>query len=116
MSNWAFRFLMLTVFIITGTWLFGWWVVPILTSAYGARLPRARGTVLTATCAAILGWGALLAYDAASGSLGRLLAVISGMIRLPGAALVLLTLAYAGLLAASAASAARHARLLISPE
>jgi len=113
--KWLIQLIVVSVLMAMLTWFAGWWMVPVIGAAYGAWAARARLTLVTATLSAVLGWGALLAYDASAGPLGRLLQVLGTLFRLPGVALVVLTLAYAGLLAVSAAALARSLRRLVSP-
>lgn len=113
--KWLIQLIIVSVLIATLTWFAGWWMVPVIGAAYGAWAVHRRLTLVTAALAAVLGWGALLAYDASAGPLGRLLQVLGALFRLPGAALVVLTLAYAALLAVSAAALARGLRRLVTP-
>jgi hypothetical protein len=113
--KWLIQLIVVSVLMATLTWFAGWWTVPVIGAAYGAWAARERLTLVTATLAAVLGWGALLAYDASAGPLGRLLQVLGTLFGLPGAALVVLTLAYAALLAVSAAALARSLRRLVRP-
>jgi hypothetical protein len=113
--KWLIQLIVVSVLMATLTWFAGWWMVPVIGAAYGAWAARQRLTLVTATLSAVLGWGALLAYDASAGPLGRLLQVLGALFRLPGAALVVLTLAYAALLAVSAAALARSLRRLVMP-
>ncbi|HEY5490315.1 MAG TPA: hypothetical protein VIK25_03890 [Gemmatimonadaceae bacterium] len=113
--KWLIQLIVVSVLMATLTWFAGWWMVPVIGAAYGAWAARQRLTLVTATLSAVLGWGALLAYDASAGPLGRLLQVLGALFRLPGAALIVLTLAYAALLAVSAAALARSLRRLVMP-
>lgn len=113
--KWLIQLIVVSVLMATLTWFAGWWMVPVLGAAYGAWAARRRLALVTATLSAVLGWGALLAYDASAGPLGRLLQVLGALFRLPGAAIVVLTLAYAALLAVSAAALARSLRRLVMP-
>ncbi len=113
--KWLMQLVALTLVIIAGTWFAGWWVVPLAGAAFGAWTSATRTTVLTATLAGALGWGALLAFDAYAGPVGRLLDVFGSLFRLPSGALVVLTVAYAALLCASAAAVSRGIRRLLAP-
>ena len=96
---------LLTLALAAGTWLLGWWAVPVLAAAWG----WSRGGPGVAALAAAFGWGGLL-LTLPLDSLGRLLARLVGVFHLPGALLVLLALSYAALLAWSAAWLARDLR------
>jgi hypothetical protein len=113
--KWLRQLIVVSVLFATLTWFVGWWMVPVIGAAYGAWAFDRRLTLVTATLAAVIGWGALLVYDASAGPVGRLLQVLGALFRVPGAALVVLTLAYAGLLAVSAAALTRGLRRLASP-
>ena len=111
--KWLTQLLIVSVLIATLTWFAGWWMVPVVGAAYGAWAFDRRLTLVTATLAAVIGWGALLLVDAAAGPVGRLLQVFGALFRVPGGGLVVLTLAYAALLAVSAAALARGLRRLV---
>lgn len=113
--KWLGQLVALSLLLAAGTWFAGWWMVPIVSAVYGAWEARARLVVITATLAGAGGWGALLAYDAAAGPVGRLMDVSRALFHLPGSALVVLTLAYAALLGGSAAATARGVRRLVAP-
>ena len=114
--KWLLQLVILSALFATLTWFVGWWMVPATGALYGAWAARQRLTLITATLAGVLAWGALLAYDASTGPLGRLLQVLSSLFRVPGAALIVLTLAYAALLAVSAAAFTRGLRRLMLPQ
>ena len=112
--RWLRQLFVLTLLFGAGTWLVGWWMIAVLGAVYGAWAANERLALITATLAAALAWGVLLAYSAAAGPMGRLLDVLGALFRVPGAALVLLTLAYAALLASSSAALTRGLRRLAS--
>ncbi len=87
-----------------GTWLGGWWAVPVIGAACGWRGGR---PVLVGVGTAI-GWGALILLLPAA-PLSRLLTRLGALAHLPGPALIALTLLFAGLLGWSAAR-------LVTPE
>lgn len=111
--KWLMQLLVLSLLLAGGTWFAGWWMVPALGAVYGVWAANQRLTLVTATLAAAFAWGALLAFDASAGPMGRLLQVTGALFRVPGGALVVLTLAYAGLLAVSAAALTRGVRRLL---
>jgi len=113
--SWLIRFLALTLVLLCGTWWAGWWCVPVAAAAFGAWSAHQRSAVLTATLASACAWGALLAYDATVGPVGRLLAIFGQMLRMPGGMIAVLTIAFAALLGASASALARGIRRLIAP-
>jgi hypothetical protein len=96
--------LLLAAALAVGTFVFGWWTVPVIALAWGliaGRLPRAAGY---AAIAAVLAWGALLALDAAGGRLFPLGALFGAIAHLPGAVFLALTLIFPAVLAWSAAA------------
>jgi len=62
--KWLMHLVILTLLLAGGTWVAGWWMVPALGAAYGAWAANQRLTLITATLAGVLAWGALLAYAA----------------------------------------------------
>lgn len=113
--RWLVHLLALTAVIMAGTWWGGWWFVPIAGALYGAWAAAQRAAVLTATAAGSLAWIALLAIDATQGPMTRLLNVLGGVLHLPGAVPLILTVAYAALLASCSAAFARAVTRLASP-
>lgn len=113
--KWIRDVVALSLVIAAGTWLAGWWVVPIVGAAYGAWAAQQRSAVLSALLASAAGWGLLLAYDATVGPVGRLTQLFGTLFRLPSGTLILVTLAYAALLGGAAASLARGIRRLSAP-
>jgi len=112
--KWILQFVALSLAFALGTWLLAWWTVPLIAAAYGAWGARQRVTLVTALFAGIAGWGAVLGWDAMSGPMARMLEVLGGVFRVPGGAFVMLTLAYGGLLAVSAAALARGLRRMVT--
>lgn len=88
----------LAVVMAAATGAAGWWMVPVLGALWGVRR-----SPLDADVAAGLGWGGVLAWQASRGSVGVLAEQVGGVLSLPAAALPVLTVAFAGLLAWSAA-------------
>jgi hypothetical protein len=91
------------------TLLGGWWAIPLLAALWVRVLPRA--TASTCALGAALGWALLLAWAAVDGPVGTVARRVGGVFLLPGWGFVALTLIFAALLAASAAIAARRARI-----
>ena len=94
--------------VAAGTWLTGWWAVPLIAVVAGA-LACAPLLVAAASAAA---WLVLLLVDAATGSVGRLAGLLGGIMGLPAAALFAATLVFPALLGWSAASLGNAARSL----
>lgn len=97
-------FLALTLAFAAASFL-GWWAVPATAALWGALRPSLRRPALVAALAAALAWSGWLLVDAISGngSFGVLAGRLSALMELPPFALVVLTLAFAALLAWSAA-------------
>jgi hypothetical protein len=96
---------MLLAFVATGamTWMLGWWGVVLAALLVGALYWRVRGIAWMTALAAIAAWSTLLVVDAVGGRFGALASAIAGVMRVPAAALVVVTLLFAGLLAWSSA-------------
>jgi hypothetical protein len=96
------------------TWVLGWWGVLLAAAIAGHVFFREGGGGWRIALAAAASWAALLAADAAAGSFGTVARALAGVLRLPGPALVLLTLAFPALLAWSAATLVAGARQLVA--
>lgn len=85
---------------------FGWWAVPVVAALWGGMLPRVASPAGTAALAAGSAWGVwlLLDWGADQGAFGALAARLGGVMTVPPALLILLTLVLAALLAWSAAA------------
>lgn len=90
-----------------GTWMIGWWTVPIVGAAWGWAKRTDPATPLLAGGAGMVAWGALLVVSASGAPAGSVSAAVGQAMRVGPGALSALTLAYAGLLAASGAAVAR---------
>ena len=94
----------LTVLMALGTWLLGWWCVPIVAAAAALWDRGRRGSILKVTIAGALAWLILLIVQEVSGSsvtrFGADLAVSLGV---PAVLPLALTLILPAVLAASAA-------------
>lgn len=113
--QWFMHLIGLTLAIAAGTWIGGWWMVPVIAGAYGAWGAHRASAVLTAMLAGAGAWGLLLACNASVGPVFRLTQLFGTMFRMSGITLVVLTVAYAALLAVSAAAFARGLRRLATP-
>jgi hypothetical protein len=104
----ALRVALLALSYGIGTWILGWWAIPLFaaTAAVPAR-DIARQAVAAALAAAVA-WGALLAWSAMQGSVWSFARVAGGAMGVSGLLLILMTLAFPGALAWSAASVAQR--------
>lgn len=91
--------LLLAVLMAAGTWLGGWWAVPLLAAGWQWLRP---GSAWSIGVAALLAWGGLLMLLPPA-PFGRLLERLGGLLSLPGPLLLVLPLAYVLLLGWSAA-------------
>ena len=85
------------------TWLVGWWGVVVAALVAGALLHLRRGAAWLVALAAIVAWGALILFNAVGGRFATLSATVAGVMRVPPAVLVIVTLLFGALLAWSAA-------------
>jgi hypothetical protein len=76
------------------TGLFGWWSVPLLGCLWGMFEEARSKPAVVAALAAGLGWLLLLIWDAVVGPLLLLSARASGVMGVPSATLIALTLLY----------------------
>ncbi len=98
-------FAILTALMALGTWLLGWWTVPLI-AALVALLDRNRkSSVVKASLAALLAWGILLgSQDVFGTSVTQLNRDLAKSLGVPTSVPLALTLALPALLAASAAA------------
>jgi hypothetical protein len=94
----ALRVLLLAASFTIGTWVLGWWAVPLFGAVAGALARHARRQALAAGVAAALAWGVLLAWTALDGSFWMVASQVGGATGLPGVLLIILTLAFPALL------------------
>jgi hypothetical protein len=104
------RFIVATLLFALGTWLLGWWTVPVVAVLFGIQRTRPALVGLAATVA----WLVLLVVDASGGSITRLAGVLSGVMGLPAPVLYLATLLFPLLVAWSAASLGDAARAVLA--
>ena len=105
----ANRFALAACIFALATWALPWPVIPIAAALMLLVAPRAFAPVMLG-CAAGTAWGGMLAWTALSFPLGRLADEVGGIVRVPGAALVALSVAVAFGLAWGGAEVAVAAR------
>lgn len=105
----AKRFVLAACIFALATWALPWPVIPIVAALMLLLAPRAFTPVMLG-CAAGTAWGGMLAWMAVSAPLGRLADEVGGVVRVPGAALLALTVAVAFGLAWGGAEVAVVAR------
>ncbi len=96
----------LTLALAAATAIAGWWTVPVVAALWTVLLPR-PGAALYAAIAGVFAWGALLLWSAQSAPIGALDILLTKILGVPAGGPIVLTLAYAGLLAGSAAMVAQ---------
>jgi len=101
------RMVLLATAFAIATFVLGWWAVPVVAAVYAAMSVAQRGSALLSGFAAMLGWGALLAITAARGPVGTLAAELGGVLNIKPVGVYVVTIAFPGLLAVSAAVVAR---------
>jgi hypothetical protein len=94
------------------TWLLGWWGVVLGAAIVGFVFYEVGGGGWRTACAAALAWGLLLLIDTVVGPIGVVSRTLGGVMRMPGFALVLLTLAFPAALAWSVATVVAELRRL----
>jgi hypothetical protein len=104
MLRFALRVMLLAASFAAATIALGWWTVPLLGAAWPIIDRDDIGAPRTAALAAILGWGALLTWDATYPAFGLLGRRLSGVLGPPVVLLVAATLLLAAALAWGAAT------------
>lgn len=95
------------VLMIAGTWFLGWWTVPIVGALWGFHRRSDAAVTLLAGAAGATAWGALLFWQSTQGPVARLVELLGTLLQVGPVAVLVLTVVYPGLLAASAAALVR---------
>ncbi len=95
----ALRVLLLALSFAIGTWILGWWSVPLFAAVAGVMARYIRHQGIAAGLAAAIAWAALLAWSAAAGSVWSFSRIAGGAMGISGAALILVTLLFPAALA-----------------
>jgi hypothetical protein len=101
------RVILLAISFGIGTWILGWWSVPVLAAVAGGLARDIPRQAIAAGVAAAVAWGALLAWTAITGSVWSFSRVVGGAVGVSGPLLILLTLLFPAVLAWSAAAVAQ---------
>ena len=100
----ALTTILLAIVFSLGTWIAGWWMVPLLAALWALARPAPLAGLVAAMAGAVA-WGILIATYLLRGlPLGTLAVRLAGAMQLPMVALVALTLLLPALLAGSAAA------------
>lgn len=102
------RIILLSAALAVATYAVGWWGVPLAAAGYGVIAGRDRGLGLVSGVSGVCAWGALLLLDASRGPVGTLAATLGGVLNAKPIAVYVLTLAFPGLLAVTAAIIGRQ--------
>ncbi len=102
------RVLGVAMLVAVCTWFLGWWSVPVCGAAYALLRPGRDGVVREAALGAMLAWSAMLAWQVANPSFGRLSAAVGGLFPVPVVVLMVIAIAFAGVLAGAAARLLRQ--------
>jgi hypothetical protein len=89
------------------TWVIGWWTVPVVGAVFGWLRRADPAAPLLAGLAGMLAWSVLLSVSASGAPTGSVSVTVGQAMRVGPGALTVLTLAFPGLLAASAAAVTR---------
>ena len=98
----ALRVVLLALSFGIGTWILGWWGVPLFAAVAGGLAHNVRHQGIAAALAAMAAWGALLAWSASQGSVWSFSRIAGGAMGISGWGLILVTLVFPAALAWSA--------------
>jgi hypothetical protein len=99
----ALRFALLAAAFALVTRAAAWWAVPVTAAVWTVIYRGPSGAPWKTGMAAVIGWGGILLWAAATGPLGELARRFAGVVGVPAAGLIVLTLVLGGTLAWSAA-------------
>lgn len=109
MMRTAANLIALILTLAVATAIAGWWTVPVVAFVWTLASPR-RAAVFYASFAGAVAWGSLLAWMARTAPVGAVDALMASIMDVPERAIIALTLAYAALLAGTAALVAQAIR------
>ena len=95
----ALRVALLALSLAIGTWILGWWAVPLFAAVAAVPARNVRNQAMAAALAAAIAWAALLAWSAAEGSVWAFSRVAGGAMGVSGVTLILATLIFPAALA-----------------
>jgi hypothetical protein len=95
----ALRVALLALSFAIGTWVLGWWAIPLFAALAGVVARHVRHQPVAAALAAALAWATLLAWSAIDGSVWSFSRIAGGAMGLSGALLIVLTVAFPAALA-----------------
>jgi len=98
---------------ITLTWVLGWWGILVVALVIGVVFHEHGGGGWRVAAAASVAWGTLLVADGVVGPLGHLATMLGGVMSVPAAGVLVLTLVFPAALAWSAATIAAESRRIV---
>lgn len=104
---WAGRVALLALSFGIGTWILGWWAVPLFAAIAAVMARDVSRQAVAAGIAGAVSWGALLAWSATQGSVWSFARIAGGAMGVSGLLLILMTLAFPAALAWSATAVTR---------
>jgi hypothetical protein len=96
---WAGRVALLALSFGIGTWVLGWWAVPLLAAIAAVLARDVAHQAAASAAAAAAAWGTLLAWSASQGSVWAFSRLAGGAMGVSGLLLILMTLAFPAALA-----------------
>jgi hypothetical protein len=99
MINRLVKFVLLSELFAVTTFGLGWWSVAVVAAVWGVAMARGSRPIAWATVCSTAGWAELLAISAARDPVGEVAFRLGGVMRVPGFALVTITILFAALLA-----------------
>jgi hypothetical protein len=97
--HFALRVLLLAASFALGTWVLGWWAIPLFAAVAGVLARHAHGQAMASGVAAALAWSVFLAWSALRGSVWSFASQVGGAVGVSGAVLIVLALIFPALLA-----------------
>ena len=101
---WAGRVALLALSFGIGTWILGWWAIPLFAAGAAVLARDVRHQPAATAVAAAVAWAALLAWSAVQGSVWAFARIAGGAMGITGLLLIVITLAFPAALAWSAAT------------
>lgn len=95
----ALRVALLALSFAIGTWILGWWAVPLFAALAGAMARHVRRQGMAAGLAAAVAWAALLVWSSTEGSVWSFSRMAGGAMGMSGVALLVVTLVFPAALA-----------------
>ena len=104
------RIVLLAAAFAGGTYVAGWWAVPVLGFAWGYVASATPRPVFVPTLAAVAGWAALIFWDSTGPRFRAVGGGLGAVLQLNGAAYVELVILFVALLAFAASGAGHSIR------